>query len=103
MLRSALSHAVSEELISRNVAAMVKMPSGRARKAQAWSSEEARRFLESARDDGDPLYAAYILVLVLGLRKGEVLGLRWADIDLDTAELTIELQLQRVGRKLLHR
>jgi hypothetical protein len=34
----------------------------------------ARRFLESARRDGDPVYAAYVLVLVCGLRKGEVLG-----------------------------
>jgi integrase len=103
VLRSALSHAISEELISRNVAAMVKTPTGRSRKAQAWSSEEARSFLESARGDGDPLYAAYVLVLVLGLRKSEVLGLRWTDVDLDAAELTIELQLQRVRRQLLHR
>jgi integrase len=70
---------------------------------QSWSSEEARRFLESARTDDDPLYAAYALVLVLGLRKGEVLGLVWDDIDLDTGELTMGLQLQRVGRRLLHR
>src|SRR6266536_2123483 len=103
VLRSALSHAMSDELISRNVAAMVKTPRGRSRKAQAWSSEEARRFLESARDDGDRLYALYVLVLVLGMRKGEVLGLRWEDVDLDAAQLTIELQLQRVRRQLLHR
>jgi integrase len=103
VLRSALSHAMSDELISRNVAAMVKTPRGRSRKAQAWSSEEARRFLESARDDGDRLYALYVLVLVLGMRKGEVLGLRWEDVDLDAAQLTIKLQLQRVRRRLLHR
>jgi integrase len=90
-------------LISRNVAVMVKTPTGRSGKAQAWSSEEARRFLESTRANGDPLYAAYVLVLVLGLRKGEVLGLLWADVDFDAAELTIELQLQRVRRQLLHR
>ncbi len=47
---------------------------------QAWSSEEARRFFESARDDGDPLYVAYVLILALGLRKGEVLGLTWNDV-----------------------
>jgi integrase len=90
-------------LITRNVATAVKVPSARTRKTQAWSSEEARTFLESARDDGDPLYAAYVLVLVLGLRKGEVLGLTWHDVDLDQAELTVGLQLQRVRRRLLHR
>jgi hypothetical protein len=76
VLRSALSDAIAEELITKNVAALVKVPGGRHRKAQVWSSEEARTFLESARSAGDPLYAAYVLVLVLGLRKGEVLG--WA-------------------------
>jgi integrase len=44
-----------------------------------------------------------VLILVLGLRKGEVLGLTWPDIDLDTAELTIGRQLQRVRDQLLHR
>ena len=60
-------------------------------------------FLDSARRDGDPLYAAYVLVLVCGLRKGEVLGLTRDDLDLDAAELTIGRQLQRVRRELLHR
>ena len=72
-------------------------------KGHAWSSDEARRFLESARADHDPFYAAYVLVLVLGLRKGEVLGLTWDDVDFDAAELTIGRQLQRVRGQLLHR
>jgi integrase len=103
VLRAALGQALKEELVLRNVAALVKVPSARSRKSQAWSSDEARRFLESARDDRDPLYAAYALVLVLGLRKGEVLGLTWSDVDLRAGELTIGLQLQRVRRRLLHR
>jgi integrase len=103
VLRSALSHAQTEELVTRNVAALAKLPPTRRRKGKAWSTEEARRFLESARRDGDPLYAAYVLVLVCGLRKGEVLGLTRDDVDLDAAELVIGRQLQRVGRQLLHR
>ncbi len=61
VLRSALSQAKTEELISRNVAALVKLPASRRRKGKAWTSEEARCFLESARSDRDPLYAAYVL------------------------------------------
>jgi integrase len=53
------------------------IPKQRKRKLVPWTSEEARRFLESARSSADPLYAAYVLVVVLGLRKGEVLGLAW--------------------------
>lgn len=49
------------------------------------------------------MYPAYVLVLVLGLRLGEALGLRWEDVDLDQAEMTIGWQLQRVAGKLLHR
>jgi integrase len=102
-LRSALSHAITEDLITKNVAAGVKLPTTRSRKRKAWSGDEARRFLECARAAADPFYAAYVLVLVLGLRKGEVLGLTWDDVDLDDAELSVGWQLQRVGGKLLHR
>jgi integrase len=102
-LRSALASAITRELISRNPAALVKLRTPRRRRRKAWTSEQARRFLESARAAGDALYAAYVLTLVLGLRRGEVLGLVWDDLDLDNAELTVGLQLQRVGGELLHR
>ncbi len=103
VLRSALSTAMSDELISKNVAALAKAPKIRPRKVVAWSSDEARRVLESARADGDALYAAYVLILLLGLRKGEVMGLTWPAVDLDKQELSIGLQLQRVRRELLLR
>jgi integrase len=103
VLRSALSSAMTEELVSRNVATMVKAPRLRPRKIVPWSSEEARRFLESARNDDDSFYAVFVLVLVLGLRKGEVLGLSWSAVDMQARELTIDQQLQRVRRELLLR
>ena len=65
--------------------------------------EEARQFLESAKRDQDPLYAAYVLILVMDLRKGEVVGLPWSAANLDRAELDIGWQLQRVRGQLLHR
>ncbi|MFY1679994.1 tyrosine-type recombinase/integrase [Micromonospora sp. WMMD730] len=103
VLRSALNHAATEELVTRNAAALVKLPPVRRRRGRAWTSDEARRFLESARADRDPLYAAYVLILVLGLRKGEVLGLTGDAVDLAAGELSIGWQLQRVGGQLLHR
>ncbi|HLX48553.1 MAG TPA: site-specific integrase [Streptosporangiaceae bacterium] len=103
-LRAALSYAITEdELITRNPAAMVRLPSSRPRKIKAWSVAEACRFLESARTDHDPLYTAYVLMLVLGLRLGEVLGLPWGNVSLDTNELDVSWQLQRTGRRLHHR
>jgi integrase len=108
----------------KNVATMVKLPPLRKRKANTWTSDQARTFLESARNASDPLYAAYVLVLVLGLRKGEVLGPLWSAVDWggwdkpcdehgqrycepcrDGYEigLQVEQQIQRVRGKLLHR
>ena len=101
VLRSALSNAMREEFIARNVAELVTAPKQRKRKVVPWSSEEARRFLESARGGRDAMYAAYVLILVLGLRKGEVLGLRWEAVDLEGRELIIDHQVQRVRRELL--
>lgn len=59
--------------------------------------------MESARADDDPLYVAYVLMLVLGLRRGELLGLAWRDVDLDAAQAWIGWQLQRVGGQLVRR
>ncbi|RNG38138.1 tyrosine-type recombinase/integrase [Streptomyces botrytidirepellens] len=102
VLRSALGNAVVEELVSKNVAQLIKVQRARRKRPDPWSVEEACSFLENARAMRDYLYGAYVLVLVLGLRKGEVLGLTWADVNLDAGELRIQHQLQRVRRRLLH-
>jgi integrase len=102
-LRIALGNAVREELLARNVAGLVRVPKARSHKPKPWSVEEARRFLESARQDNDPLYAGYVLILVLGLRRGEALGLGWDEVDIDAGELRVAWQLQRVGGHLLRR
>jgi integrase len=103
IIRTVLSQAITDGLVTRNIGTAVKLPVVRKCKRKAWSSDEARRFLESARSDADPFYAAYVLVLVLGMRKGVLLGLTWDDVDLVNAELAIGWQLQRVGKALLHR
>ena len=106
VLRAALNHArTSDELVTRNVASYAKVPSPpkRRRRGSAWSVEEASRFLASARDDSDPLYAAYVLILVNGLRRGEVLGLTWSSADPDGGELEIGWQLQRIRGELIHK
>jgi integrase len=63
----------------------------------------ARWFLESAWHAGKSLYAAFVLVLVLGLRRGEALGLAWEQIDLDDGEVYVGDQLQRVRHQLVLR
>jgi integrase len=61
--------------------------------------DEARRFLESSRRDNDPLYALWVLILVMGLRRGEAMGLVDDDnsIDEEAEEIGLEWQLGRAG------
>jgi integrase len=102
-LRAALSQAMIEEEVSRNVAKLVRVPKPRRRKVKAWSVAEASSFLEHAVQADDSLYAAWVLALTLGLRRGEILGLTWESIDFEAGELYIDHQLQRAGREVLHR
>ena len=100
-LRAALNHAMREELISRNVAELVTLPKSRKKlqRRNSWTVDEARKFLESSRNENDPLYPLWVLILVLGLRNGEALGLidDGGTIDEDAEEIDLEWQLQRVG------
>ncbi|MFJ7527713.1 tyrosine-type recombinase/integrase [Streptomyces griseus] len=98
VLRSALTAACREELISRNVVKLVAAPRVQSRELKPWDLEETTTFLEAARKD--PLYAAFVLAVALGLRRGEVLGLRWSDIDLERRTLTVRNQIQRVQKEL---
>lgn len=107
ILRAALTCAVEDEVIGRNPVTAVKITKRREpnqrRARQAWTVDDARWFLESVWHAGEALYAAFVLVLVLGLRRGEVLGLAWDQVDLDDAELYVGEQLQRVRGQLVRR
>ena len=81
-------------LVQRNVAALVSPPRVERKEVNPFSLEEARSFLEAIK--GNRLEALYTVALALGLRQGEALGLRWEDIDLDSANLTVRFQVQRM-------
>ena len=98
VLRAALSHAERQELVLRNVAKLVEIPSSKPARVQPWTAEEVKRFLDEAV--GHRWYAAFVLVLHLGLRRGEVLGLTWDDLDQATGTIQLRQQLQRFGGKL---
>jgi integrase len=85
-LSAALEVAVLEGKLVRNVARLVKPPEHTPRERDTWTRAEVRKFL--AKASSDRLYVAWRLSLY-GLRRGEVLGLRWSDIDLRTRMLTV--------------
>lgn len=59
---------------------------------------EARAFLDAVR--GDRLEALYAVAVAIGLRQGEILGLRWSDVDLDGGTIRVSQALQRVGGRM---
>ncbi|MCX2179623.1 site-specific integrase [Streptomyces sp. SKN60] len=95
VLRTALTAACREELVTRNVATLVAPPKVPERDLSPWSLDETLDFLAAARKD--PLYAAFVLAIALGFRRGEVVGLRWENVDLAKREIRVRTQRQRVA------
>jgi len=95
VLSAALTRAQREELVQRNVARLAELPRYEARERTPWTAEEARLFLSAVASH--ELYPAYLLLFLYGLRRGELLGLRWCDVDLGSGLLRIRNQLQRFG------
>lgn len=98
-LSKCLGDAVEEGLLARSP--MVKLPrrvrpsQERREEMRVWSSEEIGRFLDHAA--GDRLYAVFRLTLATGLRRSEVAGLRWQDVDLDAGRLSVRRGRVSVG------
>jgi integrase len=95
VLRSALAQAQKWGLVARNVGALVDAPRISRKQMEALDPENARRFLNAA--NGSRFEAVYITALTLGLRRGEVLGLRWRDIDFEGRTLRVNQSIQRLA------
>jgi integrase len=98
ILHRALRDAVRWGKLPRNPAEMADPPRSRAPEMKTWQKEELRRFLASVEDDR--LYAAWLLVSTTGLRRGELLGLRWSDLDFEAGRAAIRQTLSSVGGKV---
>ena len=93
-LHKALAQAVADGLIPRN-AADVKAPRPAPEEMRPLSEGEARVLLKVAR--GDRFEPLYLLAVTTGLRRGELLGLRWDDVDLERGTLRVGRSLVREG------
>jgi len=93
VLRRALNQATRWGLVARNVARLVTPPRIKRQEMATLSPEQARAFLGAAR--GDRLEALYVLALSTGMRQGELLALRWRDVDLEAGRLQVKATLQR--------
>jgi integrase len=99
VLRNALSSAEREELVTRNVAKLVQIPSPRYKVGKGLQVADVKRILAEAKKTR--LYGLYVVAATLGLRRGELLGLRWEDLDLVKGTLTVAQTVQRVAGRLV--
>ncbi|WP_062434292.1 tyrosine-type recombinase/integrase [Herbidospora daliensis] len=118
-LRAALNEAVREGLIDANPARGLRLPAAPRPRAQVWTDRRVAvwratgerptvavwtvpqlvDFLDGVR--GDALFPLWWLAALRGLRRGELAGLRWVDLSLETAELAVVRQLVQVGGRLV--
>jgi integrase len=97
VLRRALADAERQGIVPRNMADLASPPSNKSAKAPeatVWSVEELETFLDQIRDHW--LHPLVYLVGYTGLRRGEVCGLRWSDVDLEAGRLHVRQQAQNV-------
>jgi integrase len=99
LIRNALADAEREELVHRNVAKQVRPPVAQREEVRVLAVGDARRLVSVIQ--GNRFEALWVCALTLGLRKGELLGLCWRDINFGDATLTVRQALQRVGGHLV--
>lgn len=99
VLRNALQHALREELVARNVAKLVQVESPDYDVGRGLTVAQARQLLSVV--EPTRWYPLFVLALTLGLRRGELLGLRWSDVDPAAGTLTVRQNLVRAGGKLI--
>ncbi len=99
VLKKAFGDAVRLGLLARNPAEHVEMPRVEQKEMKTWSTEQAREFIGFIR--GDRLEALWILMLTSGMRRGELIGLKWADVDLDAGRLAVRRARVAVGYQVV--
>jgi len=98
ILRRALADAVKWELVYKNAAALASPPRAVRHEVSPFTPDEARTFL--SKIPGNRLEALYVMAMGTGMRQGELLGLTWKCVNLDTGTATVKQQMQRVNGKL---
>jgi integrase len=94
-LHKALKQAVMDGLIPRNMADAVKAPQNHKKEVKPLTPAEVTALLSAASDER--LEALYVTAVHTGLRRGELLGLKWTDIDLDARTLSVQRSLDKDG------
>jgi integrase len=98
-LHKALDQAVKWHMLPSNACEAVKAPRPAYKEMRTLSAKETRRLLDAAR--GDRLEALHVLAVHTGMRQGELLALKWSDVDLENATISIRRTITKSGTHLL--
>ena len=99
LCRACLEKAVAESLITKNPSVDCKLPPKKDREMQILSPSEIWRFLARAKEEG--YYELFLLELSTGMRRGEILGLKWSDLNLTNGTLRITRQVVEAGKQIV--
>ena len=99
MIGSAYNLAIEQKLVTRNPTQGCALPKVEHKEMKTLTADQLSAFFQEARDSG--VYELYYLDLATGLRRGELLGLKWTDVDLDRGVLKIQRAISRQNGKVV--
>ncbi|NGM83376.1 site-specific integrase [Paenibacillus sp. 7124] len=101
VVTASLNSAERKDIIPRNVATRIdNKPKGGKKDMEVWTAEEVKLFLNTVRREEVRYYEAFHLALATGMRQGEILGLRWRDVDLERGIVSVRQTLSHDGKTL---
>jgi integrase len=101
ILHDALNRAVKWGLISRNVADAVEPPKAERYQASVWTAEQVATFLDATKTLEPRFWPVFVLAITTGMRKTEILGLKWSDVDFDRGYVSVQRTLDYMKGKPL--
>jgi len=97
LINGSMKQAYQLEMLDKNVCDRITLPKKEKYTGKSMSIEDARRFIMEAKNE--PLYPAIVIAMLTGLRKGELMGLQWSDVDFQNAILHVRKSLCRIQSK----
>ena len=99
IISSALNLAIEQKLIHSNPTASCALPKVERKEMNTLPAEQLASFLREAKESG--VYELYYIALATGLRRGELLGLKWKDVDLDIGIIRVQRQVARIDGEVV--
>lgn len=98
VISACFNYAIDHELIKKNPCDKATLPKMKKQETSVWTEEEAKTFLDGVKDNR--LYCLFYIAIHTGMRQGELLGLRWKDIDFKHKRLSVKQVMSHDAREM---